>query len=125
MAKYVDTDTIVEKLWTVDPENDGSDGCTVVLQNLTFTSADLESLLDEIPAADVVPVVHGAPVRKIRPSKHEWYEEVKTENGEILYKKHVYVDETNWAEYCSACGKRLCSRFKSYCPSCGAIMDLE
>lgn len=57
MAKYVDTDTIVEKLWPVDPENDGSDGCTVVLQNLTFTSADLESLLDEIPAADVVPVV--------------------------------------------------------------------
>lgn len=125
MAKYVDTDTIVEKLWTVDPENDGSDGCTVVLQNLTFTSADLESLLDEIPAADVVPVVHGAPVRKIRPSKHEWYEEVKTENGEILYRKHVYVDETNWSEYCPACGKRLCSRFKSYCPSCGAIMDLE
>lgn len=57
MAKYVDTDTIVEKLWSVDPENDGSDGCTVVLQNLTFTSADLESLLDEIPAADVVEVV--------------------------------------------------------------------
>ena len=57
MAKYVDTDTIVEKLWPVDPENDGSDGCTVVLQNLTFTSADLESLLDEIPAADVVEVV--------------------------------------------------------------------
>lgn len=57
MTKYVSTDTIVEKLWPVDPENDGSDGCTVVLQNLTFTSADLESLLDEIPAADVAPVV--------------------------------------------------------------------
>lgn len=76
-------------------------------------------------AADVAPVVHGLPVRKNRPKKYEWYEEVKTENGEILYRKHVYVDETNWAEYCPACGKRLCSRFKSYCPSCGAIMDLE
>lgn len=73
----------------------------------------------------VLPVVHGVPVRKIRPSKHEWYEEVKTENGEILYRKHVYVDETNWSEYCPACGKRLCSRFKSYCPNCGAKMDLE
>ena len=125
MTKYVSTDIIVEKLWPVDPENDGSDGCTVVLQNLTFTSADLESLLDEIPAADVVPVVHGVPVRKNRPRKYECFEEVKTENGEILYKKHVYVDETNWAEYCPACGKRLCSRFKSYCPSCGAKMDLE
>lgn len=81
--------------------------------------------IDEIPAADVAPVVHGVPVRKNRPRKYECFEEVKTENGEILYKKHVYVDETNWAEYCPACGKRLCSRFKSYCPSCGAIMDLE
>lgn len=75
--------------------------------------------------SDVVPVVHGVPVRKNRPRKYECFEEVKTENGEILYKKHVYVDETNWAEYCPACGKRLCSRFKSYCPNCGAKMDLE
>lgn len=81
--------------------------------------------VQEIPAADVAPVVHGLPVRKNRPQKYEWYEEVKTENGEILYRKHVYVDETNWAEYCPACGKRICSSFKSYCPSCGAKMDLE
>lgn len=85
----------------------------------------IEDSLSDLPTADVVPVVHGVPVRKNRPRKYEWYEEVKTENGEILYRKHVYVDETNWAEYCPACGKRLCSRFKSYCPSCGAMMDLE
>lgn len=85
----------------------------------------IESFVKSQPAADAVPVVHGAPVRKIKPSKHEWYEEVKTENGEILYRKHVYVDETNWSEYCPACGKRLCSRFKSYCPNCGTIMDLK
>lgn len=87
--------------------------------------SEIERFVKSQLAADVVPVVHGAPVRKIRPSKHEWYEEVKTENGEILYRKHVYVDETNWLEYCPACGKRLCSRFKSYCPNCGTIMDLK
>ena len=87
--------------------------------------SEIERFVKSQPAADVVPVVHGLPVRKNRPKKYEWYEEVKTENGEILYRKHVYVDETNWAEYCPACGKRICSRFKSYCPSCGAIMDLK
>ena len=87
--------------------------------------SEIERFVKSQLAADVVTVVHGAPVRKIRPSKHEWYEEVKTENGEILYRKHVYVDETNWSEYCPACGKRLCSRFKSYCPNCGTIMDLK
>ena len=95
---------------------------------ITLTEAvisEIERFVKSQLAADVVPVVHGAPVRKIRPSKHEWYEEVKTENGEILYRKHVYVDETNWSEYCPACGKRLCSRFKSYCPNCGTIMDLK
>ena len=81
--------------------------------------------INDLPAADVAPVLHGLPVRKNRPSKHEWYEEAKTENGEILYRKHFYVDETNWVEYCPACGKRLCSRFKRYCPNCGAKMDLE
>lgn len=104
MAKYVDADTIVEKLWPVDPENDGSDGCTVVLQNLTFTSADLESLLDEIPAADVVEVVHA---------KWEF-------NGICTS--------------CSACGSnkptkahdhKLASREVRFCYFCGAKMDLE
>lgn len=70
-------------------------------------------------------IKHGFRVKKNRPSRDVRYEEVKMENGEILYRKHVYVDETDWAEYCSECGKRLCSRFNNYCSNCGARMDLE
>ena len=79
-----------------------------------------------IPAADVAPVIHGTPTSKIRPQKYEIYEQAGTdENGEILYHKRIYVDEKNSAEYCPACNKRLCSRFRSFCPNCGAKMDLK
>lgn len=81
--------------------------------------------IDEIPAADVAPVVHGVPVRKNRESKEVIYLQEKEENGEILYKRYVYTDKTDWVEYCSVCGKRLCSRYNNFCPNCGAKMDLE
>lgn len=78
------------------------------------------------PAADVAPVIHGTPISKIRPQKYEIYEQAGTgENGEVLYHKRIYVDEKNSAEYCPVCNKRLCSRFRSFCPNCGAKMDLE
>lgn len=82
----------------------------------------INQYIDEEPSVDVAPVTHGAPIRKSRPRKYECFEEAKTENGEILYRKHVYVDETNWVEYCPVCKKRLCSRFENYCPNCGAKM---
>lgn len=123
MAEYIDRQGFIEDIQTeiINLSMDGMKGTRMPHDELY----QFIERIKEQPAADVVPVVHGAPVRKIRPSKHEWYEEVKTENGEILYRKHVYVDETNWSEYCPACGKILCSRFKSYCPNCGAKMDLE
>lgn len=87
------------------------------------------TLYDEmknLPAADVAPVIHGTPISKIRPQKYEIYEQAGTgENGEVLYHKRIYVDEKNSAEYCPVCNKRLCSRFRSFCPNCGAKMDLE
>ena len=91
------------------------------------TSGDYAAAFAEIahaPAADVAPVVHGTPMLRYRPEKYERYEEYGTnENGEMLYLKRVFVDEKNYAMYCPACGKRLCSRFKSFCPNCGAKMD--
>lgn len=90
------------------------------------TWAKVIGVLHDIPAADVVPVIHGTPISKIRPQKYEIYEQAGTgENGEILYHKRIYVDEKNSAEYCPVCNKRLCSRFRSFCPNCGAKMDLE
>lgn len=115
MAEYIERDALLSDIEAAEKHK----GMGMVV------AQTLKRYVKRAPAADVAPVVHGLPVRKNRPKKYEWYEEIKTENGEILYRKHVYVDETNWAEYCSACGKRLCSRFKSYCPNCGAKMDLE
>lgn len=79
-------------------------------------------LRDSIPAADVAPVVHGTPNRINRTDYETIYKEVKTENGKILYERHVFADNTNFVEYCSKCGKRLCSRFTNYCPNCGEKM---
>jgi len=69
-----------------------------------YAAADL---LDKIPAADVAPVVHG-----------RWLE----------------LDDFNFNTYydCSACGESFCfiegvpeENLYSYCPNCGAKMDLE
>lgn len=53
MDKYIKVSDLLDKLYPVDPENDGSDGGTVVYQNLRFTSDELESLLDDIPGVDL------------------------------------------------------------------------
>ena len=65
----------------------------------------LFDIINEQPAADVAPVVHG-----------EWVERAD-------YNFDVYYD-------CSACGESFCfiegvpeENFYSYCPNCGAKMD--
>lgn len=73
---------------------------------------------------EYVPVVHGSPVYHNRPARYEHYEMVQqTENGEPLYKRQYYILHDNPVAYCSECGKRMCSRFTSFCPNCGAKMD--
>ena len=57
MDKYIKAQDLIDRIYPVDPENDGSDGCTVVYQNLTLSSPEIEAILEELPAADVVPVV--------------------------------------------------------------------
>lgn len=57
MDKYIKVQDLIDRIYPVDPENDGSDGCTVVYQNFTLSSPEIEAILEELPAADVVPVV--------------------------------------------------------------------
>ena len=64
MDDYIKRQDVLDAIWLVDPQNDGSDGGTVVLQNLELTSADVESIVSEIPAADVRPVVRGRWIEK-------------------------------------------------------------
>ena len=83
----------------------------------------IAAFLNEDPA-DVAPVVHETPMLRYRPERYERYDEYGiNENGEMLYVKRVLVDEKSYAIYCPACGKRICSRFRSFCPNCGAKMD--
>lgn len=84
----------------------------------------LMNIINNAPAVDAAPVVHGSPVYHNRPARYEHYEMVQqTENGEPLYKRQYYILQDKPVAYCSECGKRMCSRFTSFCPNCGAKMD--
>lgn len=98
MDDYIKRQDVLDAIWLVDPQNDGSDGGTVVLQNLELTSADAESIVSEIPAADVRPVVRG-----------RWSE------------KPYLLGTTN---VCSVCGENYGMPHGKYnfCPNCGADM---
>lgn len=64
---------------------------------------DVEQFVKQLPAADVVEVVHG-----------EWIDDKSTIIGDLI--------ERN----CSLCGQRMTScieKLMSYCPNCGAKMD--
>lgn len=66
------------------------------------------------------------PVIKRRPYRSERFDEVKlSEEGEVLYRKIVTIHEDWTDDYCSACGKKLCSRFTNYCPACGRPLTEE
>lgn len=49
-AEYIDRQAVLDAIWPVDPENDGSDGGTVVLKNCIFSSEEIEALVSDIPA---------------------------------------------------------------------------
>lgn len=92
----------------------------------TYKKRDLLDKIKSIPTADVAPVVHGHPVSKNRPCQRVYYEETSVlDNGEPIYRMVTSTDEGEHVDYCSVCGKRLCSTFTNYCPNCGAKMDLE
>ena len=67
--------------------------------------------------------VHGHPIIKNRPYVHEWYEECGLLNGVTVYEKRIKTYIDNPTDYCPICRKRLCSRFESYCPNCGAKIE--
>lgn len=89
----------IDLFYSIDPENDGSDGCTTALVSDDYTSEEIEEMLSLLPAADVAPVVHG-----------EWV-----------------LDAKNHA-YCSQClyGRNIETQIGwNYCPNCGSKMILE
>lgn len=77
MDKYIKAQDMIDRIYPVDPENDGSDGCTVVYKSRTLSSPEIEAIVEELPAADVVPVV------RCRECEHytDWGACGNTDNG--------------------------------------------
>lgn len=90
MTKYVDIDAVKEAVRGAE--------CDADWDGRRFDAEFIENALDFIPAADVVPVVHG-----------RW-------NNMDGYKTRKVCSECGWdvPEY---------GKFYSYCPNCGAKMD--
>ena len=55
MAEYIERQAAIDLFYPVDPENDGSDGCTVVYKTENYTSDEIEAVISGLPAADVAP----------------------------------------------------------------------
>ena len=58
------------------------------------TDEDIERVIDNMPTADVAPVVHG----------------------------HYITDEFGDSS-CSVCGEKYLNITQNYCPQCGALLD--
>lgn len=103
MPKYIELEKAINLFYPVDPENDGSDGCTTVLKSEKYSSEEIESMLSDLPVSDVTPVVHA-----------KW--------AEVMFRDRF--NARYWEYLCSSCN-RYANREYDYCPNCGAKMDLE
>ena len=114
MRDYISCKAAVDAFFPVDPENDGSDGATPIYQERNYSSIEIESILCEVPAADVGPVRHG----RWEGYTHSHY------CGIDKYGEPIYRDGTVY--YCSnpKCRRKTVVK-ENFCPSCGAKMDLE
>lgn len=79
MSRYIVADDLKMELigWETEP-----------------TDEDIERVIDNMPTADVAPVVHG----------------------------HYITDEFGDSS-CSVCGEKYLNITQNYCPQCGALLD--
>ena len=59
MAELVEREKVIDLFYPVDPENDGSDGCTVVYKTGNYSSDEIEAMISDLPAANVAPIQRG------------------------------------------------------------------
>ena len=98
MTEYIDKEALKESFWA---------SC-----NNCLSEDDIADLIDEMPAADVAPVVHGKWIDKGWDGDFSWRIDGRGNSW------HIFE--------CSNCGSKLCGAPKTkFCPNCGAKMDLE
>lgn len=107
MDKYIKVQDLIDRIYPVDPDNDGSDGCTVVYQNLTLSSPEIEAIVEEMQAADVAPVVHAKDISPCE--KGKWF---CCSNCGFGFDDYYSHDE-----------RMMRNNELNYCPNCGAKMD--
>lgn len=110
MPEYIELKEAIDLFYSIDPENDGSDGGTVALTSDDYTSEEIEEMLSLLPAADVAPVVHGRWEGWIIPAFYGL-----DDFGEPIYRDAAFYR-------CSICSRKSAIKEK-FCPSCGAMMD--
>lgn len=103
MAEYIKREDAIDLFWAIDPENDGNDGCMIVLKCGNYDSNEIEAMLSALPAADVAEVRHG-----------RW--------SPVAF--GIGICTTKYQ--CSVCKQdKYVDRPCKYCPNCGARMDKE
>ena len=99
-------------------------GTVLVGKGLSYYG-ELIGCIEDTPAADVAPVVHGTPVTEVRTRTIVGCHEeigVFAADGSNLYRRNmVHVDIPY--DHCPVCGATLCSRWHNFCGKCGARMD--
>lgn len=117
MPKYIELEQAIDLFYPEDPENDGSDGCTTVLKSGNYTSAEIESMLSNLPAADVAPVVYG----KWEVHEVDCFTKFATCTACGEYATDI-PEEIHEQGFNITAHKPVLTRC---CPNCGAKMDLE
>ena len=95
MKEYIEREQAIALFYPVDPENDGSDGCTIVYKSGNFSSSEIEAMLSDLPAADVAEVRHGRWI--FEPGKIPYCSECKEYSD----------DGDKGAAFCPWCGTRM------------------
>ena len=108
MAEYIERQAAIDLFYPVDPENDGSDGCTVVYKTENYTSDEIEAVISGLPAADVAPVRHGRWEKAVE-------SKLDTHTGEYWEEEYYNCLKCDYAS----------DRKSPYCPNCGAKMDAD
>lgn len=94
MAEYIKRETAIEAIEKAD--------YTAIADDADSCKADyLREIIENVPAADVVPVVHG-----------KWIESANFDSGFWVCSKCRFVSEAIAAH-----------KLYGYCPNCGAKMD--
>lgn len=100
MARLIDADDFLKRL-NERPVDYIDPGC-----DFYYFEETVESVLNETPTVDAVPVVHGR-------WKKDKNVQVMTPGGQKYHNS------------CSVCGWLTRLHNLNYCPNCGAVMDLK